>query len=722
LTIRLVDGLDDLNFLVGTDFPDADEDALWRSAAAWSRAAADLRALSPEAVAAGLRVLELLGGAAGSSFATAWQQFAADGDGLIERLARACDELAAACDSVAVEVEYAKIQYIAALVVLGATIAGLVAAIWAGGVSAAGIPLAIAAAQATIRLVIMRLLAAAVLGAGVNAAVDLVAQSIQLGAGHRDRLDLSLTARAIEDGAVYGAVGGGVFLAGGRLLPGLLSTPVGLAGAAGVTGLVGGVAAPLLHGELPTARDVLLATTSGLIGGLGPDLGGRAGHGRPAPAPDVPALDASAPAAAVHLFAQPWVPVGALDAGPAAPARADAAGGRRPGDGPGLGGPVREAAPAERTPAERIVSQGGPSTGPRPVEPAGHPGGPLLRPAPDAAPAVTSTPAPGPAGAGGSAPSATPGPVVPPGPAAAMGQATVGPAAGIGPGTALGPGTAVAPGAAAGPGGSAPGSGAPAASALGTAAPGPGTTAGAGVGPSVVVAAGPIPGSVSGPFSSPASGAVSDPGDSRAAPLASADDGAAAVAWELTDVEAVELVRTNVFDTPAGYAFYAVDDEVRDFARAVVPADGLVTLDLHGSPHGFEIDEALISPVQFAGALRALIDEGAIVLPPGHGIKLLSCDTATGGDQAPAAQLARAIGVPVIAPDLPVWTALDGEEVVASPVLVDGLILPAEPPDGGWHRFDPDGLVIPLGPTVDGWLNGPIPQTMTAAPGARGLD
>ena len=114
-----------------------------------------------------------------AAFVTAWREFADDHDGLVERLARACDELAAACDRTAVEVEYAKIQYIAALVVLGATIASLVATIWAGGVSAAGIPVAVAAAQVTIRLVLMRLLTGVVLGAGVNVAIDLVAQSIQ---------------------------------------------------------------------------------------------------------------------------------------------------------------------------------------------------------------------------------------------------------------------------------------------------------------------------------------------------------------------------------------------------------------------------------------------------------------------------------------------------------------------------------------------------------------
>ena len=56
----------------------------------------------------------------------------------------------------------------------------------------------------------------------------------------------------------------------------------------------------------------------------------------------------------------------------------------------------------------------------------------------------------------------------------------------------------------------------------------------------------------------------------------------------------------------------------------------------------------------------------------------------------------------MVAPDLPVWTTLDGEELVAGPVLVDGFILPADPPDGSWHRFSPDGRTMLLGPTFDG--------------------
>ena len=157
-----------------------------------------------------------------------------------------------------------------------------------------------------------------------------------------------------------------------------------------------------------------------------------------------------------------------------------------------------------------------------------------------------------------------------------------------------------------------------------------------------------------------------------------------------TDAEALDLVRHNVFDTNAGLGFYTPDDDVRDFARAVHPTDGYVTLDLHGSARGFQIGNRLLTVTQFADALQELRAAGVLDLPAGVGIKLLSCDTARGDVNSPAAVLARRLGVEVIAPDEPVWTALNGAEVVSSPTLLYGNLVPTYPPDGTWIRFAPN--------------------------------
>jgi hypothetical protein len=166
--------------------------------------------------------------------------------------------------------------------------------------------------------------------------------------------------------------------------------------------------------------------------------------------------------------------------------------------------------------------------------------------------------------------------------------------------------------------------------------------------------------------------------------------------WELADDEALELVYDTLFVTDAGLAFYAVDDDIREFAAAVHPTDGFVTIDLHGAPDSFEIDGFMLSPQQFAGALRHLRDQGLLELPPGAGIKLMSCDTAVGGPASAAATLARELGVVVVAPDQPVWTTRSGEEIVSSATLVDGRWTPTDPPDGDWHAFDAVGHEIPL--------------------------
>jgi len=109
VTIRL-GFLEEFNLLVGTTFPEADEDALWRCADAWIAASAELRRLGPDAVGAGQCVVDVLGGESGTAFERLWRRFSAEGEGYFDQLAEACEQLARACDETAREVEYAKIQ------------------------------------------------------------------------------------------------------------------------------------------------------------------------------------------------------------------------------------------------------------------------------------------------------------------------------------------------------------------------------------------------------------------------------------------------------------------------------------------------------------------------------------------------------------------------------------------------------------------------------------
>src|SRR6185369_7752150 len=74
------------------------------------------------------------------------------------------------------------------------------------------------------------------------------------------------------DGAIFGAIGGGAFLGLGRLAPANIRLLPGVAAMFGVSeasGVVGGVAASLAHGERPTLDSVQKAALASLFGGLG---------------------------------------------------------------------------------------------------------------------------------------------------------------------------------------------------------------------------------------------------------------------------------------------------------------------------------------------------------------------------------------------------------------------------------------------------------------------
>jgi hypothetical protein len=931
VTIELWDWLEHLNVLVGADFPEADEDALWRCSRAWSEAANEIRALVPFAASAGAAVHEALGDDSGDAFARFWGPFHADG-GYLATLAEHCDKLAAACDRTASDVEYAKLEYIAALVVLASTLAALTASLIAGGVSALGMPAAIAFAQFSIRLIITRLISGILFGVALVGGMDVFAQLVQVLDGHRHEWDWSRTLRSVEDGAIFGGVGAAGFLGLGRLVSPTIGRAAGfglMAGTAGATGLVGGTLAPLVHGERPSLEDIGKATLVSALGGLGAAHHGSNGHGGTADDVVVDAhttavvTDASPhldglrlPEAATHLD-QPALPHDAVGAPRHEPANLDAA----------LVASFDRAIDRPPTAADAVRPTDRPSAGPvlttsdvRSVDPVGS------RPAiPDPHRSVDTSTAPAARPSGGRAASAPATQDRPPEvPSLGTRSADTAPAtpAGVDPAQAAAAPAradlAVVPAVAGAPpdllaaGQHPPAVGVPgphlippdgdtaAWAARGGVDPGgrgwldphtgdldPGVTGPGSPGvrylldrarsaePDLTAIVREVADRVGGTLvglderlKNPDS--ISDkltrhlrahPTDSLATGLAEINDtvrytivfpdetysaGAQAAiddlagrlrpvrdrrSWDnsagylgvnsvwyhegtgttfevqlhtpdsfaaksvthglykairvsnidlpelqaehdaaftdvrvpdgahtvgipdslprhrptldltddvrsrsaepsrsrapddfagpdtpadsaiedfrnlrpdprhaVTDAEAAALVRQHVVDTDAGLAFYPVHDRMRDFARAMRPADGLLTIDLHGSRTGFEVEDGLITPEQLATALRELRATGRLDLPEGVGLKVVSCDTAFGGEHSPAARLARAFGVEVVAPDELVWTTIDGYDFVSSPRIVHGdVLVPMWPPDGAWHRFNASGREIPVG-------------------------
>ncbi len=774
MTLTLPAELNDLKYIVGMEFPQADEDALWRCARAWQNAAGQLRQVGAAATGAGDQVAAALDATTGAAFLSGWHRVAGSdtATGLVAQLASACDEIANACERAATEVQYAKYAFIGALAVLAGTIAWLLGLAVFGGVSAAGIPVAVAAAQLTIRTILVRVIAAVALSAAITAGLDIAIQGIQTWQGHRAQWDWSKTASAAADGAIFGVVGGGAFGLAGRFLPGMLSSPARVAATAGFVGVTGGVLTPVVRGEpVPAGHHLLLALSAGAVGA-------------------VPAMRH----AGMHpIRADDLREVAAMSAEPGA--TAELAG--RPG-GAGWSADLDRALvgadeDARPTPTGLNEARQPAATG---LDGARQPQAlqaPADRPAPAAADITSHRTAPaeysaaddigfsaaGPAGPGGSTRAAhdTSGHAAPDRPTAVNtfplqpaddhhtpAMPRVGVDARTGPHDAVLSGADVRPDGALPPGRPARAGGAVPADLAGTAplanqvgdlhgSPSDngsvGPAAAAGLRPVALGAHQPVankpvahqlvanepvahqpvahqpvahetaareaPAHAAGHARLPATAASGpqarppiDPsaGDPTAGTAPAATTGPAVFGLDLTDAEAAALARQTAFRTDAGVGFHPADDDIRDFARAVLPTPGYVTVDLHGAPDGFYIGNRRLSPQQLATALRSAAVDGFFELPDGVGIKLLSCETAAGGPASMAAALARELGREVIAPDQIVWTALDGEEIVSSPVAFGGALVPAYPPDGAWHRFGPAGAELTLG--FDPGYHGPI--------------
>ena len=147
-------------------------------------------------------------------------------------------------------------------------------------------------------------------------------------------------------------------------------------------------------------------------------------------------------------------------------------------------------------------------------------------------------------------------------------------------------------------------------------------------------------------------------GSATAGP-ASRDDDEPTEPAPVSDDEALALARACLFATDAGYGFYPPGDAHRAAARAVAPVDGRVAIDLVGDQDGFTLDSGRLTPVQFAGVLRKLIDTGEIMVREGECLWLITRSLGEGPTVPPAATLARQVGIDVVGPDGSVFPAAD---------------------------------------------------------------
>ena len=280
-------------FLVvtGDGWPEADEDALWALAREWAgvgNAAAGLQVRMLEPVR-GVRRTDWDGPAA-RAFALAGQGPAGLAGRQVQGLAAGSLRVSDFIYETGVNVQYMKIIVLEELVLLAGQIAHLVAmAVPTGGASLAAVPGLQALGQVFARLAQSRLCAwllSVAAGEVLQLALDSLAQAVQLAARTRTHWDEALTENAAITGAVGGVLGPVVHGAvAGLVGRGAVGQVVGSAvhefGTSAVTGAVTG------QGFVGSPWDVTAGATEGAVDAAGQAVGRRRRHGGSPPVLDV---------------------------------------------------------------------------------------------------------------------------------------------------------------------------------------------------------------------------------------------------------------------------------------------------------------------------------------------------------------------------------------------------------------------------------------------------
>ena len=503
--------------VVGDSWPEGDETALQRLAEVWKQAATDVDDAMREAEDAVKQATSNMDGEAAEAFKKYWEKFVKGEEATLPKMKDVSDKLSTACRNCAMQIEYAKLSIIIALVILAIQIAVMIAsAVASFGASTAGIVPAQMATRAGVQIVFRQLVQKLMQQVGRNligklalqvgievatsVATDLAVQGIQLAKGTRDTLDTKMTLDAAKSGLISGVVGMGVGAGMGKALGDGVGDSIGRslgrnAAEEAITGAGSALAEGALSEEGFKAENVLFGATSGAVSGsvsgtksgiegMNADLGVPTAGDMPRPdaAPRMdapPAPPSTAPVSTPDAEAPPRRSADATntsyaappteqpqhravpDPSPAPPPSPQSQGfGQSPGQSAPATAPASSNAPSSAPPAARTsMPSASPVGGPSPSSGGGF--------SPSSAPAATGghspsagpspTGAAGTAHAGGPAPSHSPSPTGnghSPSPAGGGHSSNAaGPTAGHSPSA---PGTGPVPG-----GGHAPGAGNP---------------------------------------------------------------------------------------------------------------------------------------------------------------------------------------------------------------------------------------------------------------------
>ncbi|MCV7283251.1 hypothetical protein H7J88_26800 [Mycolicibacterium flavescens] len=238
MTIEIPAALQWVSYLVGSQWPQGDEDAMYRIGEAWHTAAQDIAVLVPDLDVARKRTMTALHGLTAD---VAQDEFAMlfDGDASVEALAEAMAALGDLAEQTGKNIEYTKLRILTSLAIAAAEIAwALAQTSVTAGASAAQIPIIQGCTAAAIRQAVAMLLRDIVSGLGsalrktmvhrivkksgveTTEAVgqELFIQSIQRANGRQDTFDWNKVGRVASANAAGGAAQGTVSDVGRRLL------------------------------------------------------------------------------------------------------------------------------------------------------------------------------------------------------------------------------------------------------------------------------------------------------------------------------------------------------------------------------------------------------------------------------------------------------------------------------------------------------------------------
>ncbi|MFJ1791311.1 WXG100-like domain-containing protein [Kitasatospora griseola] len=273
-----------LLLLAGCRWPEADEDQLRDMADHCRKAADSLKDAAQSADATVKRALEGQQGVAAEALGKYWEKYSVgkgteQDPGYLPGAINALNGMGDMLEQVANSAETAKIQIIAQLGILAFEIATAEAeAPFTAGASMLEVPVFIAASKTTVsaslKLLLKEMIEMAVKQAAQMAAINLLAQGIELAEGHRKSIDMKEVGMSAAGGAVGGAsghlIGKGIGKAGEKLgVEAALKTTGGKMATGAAVGVGADVSTQLITTGTVDGNSLL---GSGLSGGAGAGL------------------------------------------------------------------------------------------------------------------------------------------------------------------------------------------------------------------------------------------------------------------------------------------------------------------------------------------------------------------------------------------------------------------------------------------------------------------